>query len=203
MSERLLTQAVDRGFGVSVYRATAVIGSTATDVPEPEEDMIRRGLLDMVEAGAIPTYGAADAPPFTIDLTPVNYLIQCMVDLADSEELRPGPHQANGSRMPVYHITNPSPLPLAELPAVMPRLRPDGGAGGTLPLPEWTAEMQARAKHDERLRLRVMAMKAIFDAGHVMFALDRRETQRALDVVGEAVTCPPVDETLLRRMMLR
>ena len=200
VSEMLLTQAAERGFGINMYRATVAVGSTATGVPEPEEDVVRRGILDMVEAGAVPEFGAPDVPPFAIDFIPVNYLTQCLADLADSEELRPGQQSAD-RRMPVYHLSNPRPLNLLDLPALMPRLRPDGRAGTALPLQDWSAAMHERSAGDEKLRLRVLAMLKTFEAGHVMFALDRAETQKALDVVGEAVTCPPVDEALFRKMM--
>ena len=204
--EMLLEQAAERGFGVTIFRASAVTASTATGVSEPDDDFVRRMVIDMIDAGSVPDFGIGtkDSLPFVIDFVPVNYLANVLCDISGSEDLRPGktPQDKNLS---IYHISNPHPLPLQDLPSLMANLRSDGKPGSSFPLKEWLGLLRTKATTDAA-KLRWTAMKNVCEAGHVMFALDRTETKKALEIVGgygdgASAECPPVDEAFLARMV--
>lgn len=200
VSEMLLTQAAQRGFGINIFRASTVTGSALTGVPEPDDDFVRRMVLDMIDAGSVFTTDLLNAPPFVLDFVPVNILTGAMCDISGSEELRAQCKIPALDNLSVYHISNASPLAMADLAALMPRLRADGKAGTQLPLHEWARVMKGKAS-SEAARLRLAAVINVLEKGHVMFALEASRTRKALEIVGTYEECPAVDEVFLRRMM--
>ena len=193
VSEMLMTEASKRGFRVSIYRAPAVTASTATGVSEPTDDFIRRMFLGMVESGCAPDIGRSD-PQFAVDFVPVNYLVATIRTLATSA------HPALRTKnLSIYHLSNPAPLPLSELPRLMGDIRGDDLVGRRVPLESWFRLVSESATEDDRLRWAVL--KDYLELGHVMFALDRAETDECVRIAGGAAECPPVDAGYLKAML--
>ncbi|KAL8725318.1 MAG: hypothetical protein Q9166_007424 [cf. Caloplaca sp. 2 TL-2023] len=192
VSEMLMTQASERGFPVSIYRASAVTASTSTNVPEPADDFIRRMVLGMIEAGSIPEIGSAD-PSFAVDFIPVNYLARNIYMLSRSSI-----PVAGDGKPSIYHVGNPKPLPLSNLPSLMGDIRNDHTIGRSASLEKWSDMVSKNANEDDQLRW--MVLKNYLRMGHVMFALDDKETNRMIQTVGGNLDCPPVDSAYLKRM---
>lgn len=201
VSEMLLTRAAERGFTVNIFRASAVSGSTTTNVPVPDDDFVRRSILDMIELGSVPNLDHSEgALPFAVDFIPVNYLANVMRDISTSDTIRQDKYDRDNKKVSVYHVSNPAPLNLRDLPALMPKIRADAKEGSMVPLQEWLVLMKAKAKTEVEV-LRLAAFKGVCESGHVMFALDRSETLKALKMVGgyeDANNCPAIDENFLR-----
>ncbi len=195
VSEMLMTQASKRGFQVSIYRASAVTASTFTNVPEPADDFIRWMVLGMIESGCTPEIGRTD-PQFAVDFVPVDYLVSTLYSLSSSDN--PVIHN---KELSIYHLGNLSPLPLSVLPGLVSDIRSDGKVGRSVSLNEWLSIVSKSSNEDDRLRWAVL--KDYLRMGHVMFALDREETEDKIQIVGEKVRCPPVDREYLRGMWKR
>jgi myxalamid-type nonribosomal peptide synthetase MxaA len=93
VSERLLAQAQDRGFGVTVYRPGIVGGRRDTGAWAVAHDHLLLLLKSCQQMG----YAANT--PLTVDLTPVDFVSEAMVRLS-----------LGGPRHPVLHLSNPHPL---------------------------------------------------------------------------------------------
>ncbi|OBT53708.1 Hybrid PKS-NRPS [Pseudogymnoascus sp. 24MN13] len=202
VSEMLLTRAAERGLNANIFRASAVSGSTLTNVPAPDDDFVRRMILEMIELGSVPDLDhTASMPRFAVDFISVNCLADVLRDISTSDEIRQKKSD-RGRKISVYHVGNPNPLNLSDLPALIPRIRADGKTGELVPLKDWFALMKAKANTEVDI-LRWEAVKSICESGHVMFALDRSETLEALRMVGGYETvdsCPVVDESFLREL---
>ncbi|KAL8810346.1 MAG: hypothetical protein Q9200_002647 [Gallowayella weberi] len=194
VSEMLMTQASERGLPVSIYRASAVTGSTLTKVPEPVDDFIRRMVVGMIDSGSIPRVGDAELP-FAVDFVPVNYLVTNLYKLSTSKGRSPVPRRGELS---VYHLGNPKPLALSKLPRLMSEIRGDETVGRSVGLEEWFEGMVTHANEDDQLRWSLL--RDYLRMGHVMFALDDEETKRMLRVVGGEMEIPAVDAMYLRSM---
>ncbi len=75
VAERLLTHAAKRGFNVSIFRTSAVSGNTDTSILPPQEDLVKRMIVEMINTASIVDFSsgknsAADVPPFAIDFIP-------------------------------------------------------------------------------------------------------------------------------------
>lgn len=199
VAEQLLSAAAARNFNVSVYRASTVTSSSETHVPAPDNDIVRPMLLEMIATGCVPNLDAnADAAhPFVLDFIPVDYLARSLCAIARRDSApRPATLPA------VYHLTNPRPLLLSNLPALMPKLRTDGHLGKAVPASEWLALVEERAKTEEE-RLRFAAVKMVVEVGQVMFALNRVETNRSLGDVESEGECQGVDTDYLRAIVMQ
>ncbi|KAH6672349.1 putative lovastatin nonaketide synthase [Halenospora varia] len=203
VSEMLLTTAADRGFNVNIFRASAVSGSNSTGVPAPDDDFVRRMILDMISLGSVPALGNDSQPdtPYAIDFIPVDYLSSVIHDISTSDAIKTQ-HRFSGKKISIYHVSNPSPMLLHDLPQVMKGLRSDGKEGELVSLKEWLGKMKANATTDVEM-LRWEAVKGVCETGHVMFALDRTATKQALEEIGDyegTGGCPAVDEAFLRTL---
>ena len=197
VSEILMTKAAERGFKVSIYRASAVTASTVTRVPEPADDFIRRMTLGMIKCGAAPAIGN-EHPQFAVDFIPVDHLVSNFYDLSSTDLPSPEIQNQNAS---IYHLGNPQPLPLAQLPALMGQIKNDGTIGRNTSVEEWLALASKDASRDEQLRWAVL--RDYLKIGHVMFALERGATEKRLRDIGGSegrAKCPGVDVEFLRGM---
>ena len=192
VSEMLMTQASQRGFPVSIYRASAVTASTSTKVAEPADDFIRRMVLGMIECGCTPETRRTD-PQFAVDFIPVDYLVSTMYRLSTTD--------VRNQDLSIYHVGNPRPLLLSALPRLMGAIRNDYTVGRSVSIDEWFNLAAKSANKDDQLRWAVL--KDYLNMGHVMFALDRAETEDKIRTVGGDARCPPVDAEYLRRMWER
>ncbi|KAL8857831.1 MAG: hypothetical protein Q9178_005587 [Gyalolechia marmorata] len=191
VSEMLMTQASERGFPVSIYRASAVTGSTLTNVPEPADDFIRRMVLGMIESGSIPKVGHAEVP-FAVDFIPVNYLTTNMYKLSTKVPI------ARSGEVSIYHLGNPKPLPLSKLPQLMGEIRGDETVGHSIGLEQWFQGVLKGANEQDQLKWSLL--RDYLRMGHVMFALDAEETNRMIQVVGGELEIPGVDAGYLGSM---
>ena len=192
VSEMLMTQASQRGFPVSIYRASAVTASMSTKVSEPADDFIRRMVLGMIECGCTPEIRRTDTE-FAVDFIPVDYLVSTLYQLATTD--------IRNQDLSIYHIGNPSPLLLSALPRLMGDVRNDQTVGRSVTLDDWFDLAAKGANKDDQLRWAVL--KDYLTMGHVMFALDRAETDEKIRTVGGDAICPPVDAEYLRQMWKR
>lgn len=190
VAEMLLGQAADRGFAVSIFRASAISASTATKVSEPADDFLRRMVLTMIETGSVPEFGTPSTE-FVIDFIPVNYLASAIYHLSTyAQGKREGPA--------IYHITNPSPLSLKGLPPIISDVRHDRKGGKMV---HWDTWLNLIPTRDEKEQLRWNVIRDYFLKGHNMFALGSSKTLEALAAVGGAdVECPPIDAHYFRSM---
>ncbi|KAL2819315.1 hypothetical protein BDW59DRAFT_123333 [Aspergillus cavernicola] len=198
-SEIVLENAAARGFNVSIYRASAATAHTATGVPEPQEDFIRTMILGMLHAKAIPQFAARERP-FVVDFVPVDYITNSMKALSMVERRET---QTGEERGPIYyHLSNPSPLPIENLPALMEDINGEiSGRGRSLPFAEWIEAVQAiDTTPDAPVRWAVL--REYFEAGHLMFGLENAKTRAALRELGMD-NCQPVDVEYLREMVRR
>lgn len=199
VSEMLMTQAYERGFPVSIYRASAVTASTITNVPEPADDFIRRMVIGMIESGSVPKVGGSSNtdPQFAVDFIPVNYLVANVYKLSNNHVL-PLVHDDDNSMPFIYHVGNPKPLPLSKLPSLMGEIRNDRTTGRNLSVEDWFDVVSQNANEDDQLRWTVL--KDYLKMGHVMFELDDEETNKSIQMVGGDLNCPPIDGKYLGRM---
>ncbi|KAK5100974.1 hypothetical protein LTS08_004580 [Lithohypha guttulata] len=209
VAEKLLTSAAERGFDVSIFRASAVSGNTKTAVPPPQEDLVKQMIVEMVDSAQVPDFktGANSkhfTPPFVIDFVPVDYVADSLVAISSSPAVQR--HQLNAStggknEVKVYHICNPQPLLLRQLAELIPQVRPGSQKGSTMDIDAWLTCIKDRA-HSEEQKLRAEAAKAICESGHVMFAIDTADTLQALDRArqdgAKVVACPPMDAEFLK-----
>ena len=207
VAEVLLTRAAQRGFRIFIYRASAVTASTRTGVPEQATNFIRYMIIRMIKARCVPdlksTRTQKDAPEFAVDFIPVDYLTSTMHHLSTAG-LAIVPHTKAPA---IFHIGNPNPLPLTQLPALMGEILRDDIEGRLVSVEECLAAMGAEKLKEEGDELRLPTMREYFAMGHTMFALGRVGTERvlALSRFGKresVVACPPVDAGYMRGMML-
>ncbi|KAJ3499830.1 hypothetical protein NLG97_g19 [Lecanicillium saksenae] len=194
-AEQLMEQAAQRGFPVTIYRASAVTGSMATGVAEPKDDFIRTMIMNMVEYGVVPSLPARGSD-FVADFVPVDYLTDTFHALATSQ-LTPLPPSYAAA---FYHICNPSPLPICDIPAIISEVYGEiDRVGKHLPIDEWL-ETVARMDGSLDAQLRCEVLREYFRLGHNMFALDSRESQGVIAKLG-VDECPPLDAAYLRNMV--
>ncbi|KAK0554919.1 hypothetical protein OC845_000560 [Tilletia horrida] len=197
VSEMLLGKAASvHGHNVSIYRPSAAIASTITEVQAPAGDFVRGMISGMIRKAAVPDAKAG----YSIDFVPVNYIASGFVAIAknsDSSTTDSGVAQ-------FYHLNNPAPMPLHALTPLIGGIRRDGKAGTLLPLPTWhqleerIQDGEAEEADAEWAIIRQSILRAYFDKGHTMHTLDTSSTTELLAKLGAPTSCPPVDAALLR-----
>ncbi|KAI2998093.1 hypothetical protein CAN33_0028820 [Aspergillus niger] len=197
-AEMYLTQAAAHGVPVSIYRASSVSGSRATNVPVPEMDFISNMIMHMIQHRAIPEINSSslidEAGDFVVDFLPVDALTSSMYTLASEES-------AAAPGLQVYHLGSSQPLPLQALVDVIPSLDQSGAAGKcrVVPMQEWLRLVSEGASEEEQLHW--MVVKKYFQHGHSMFALDKSHTVAALKKAGKEVEFPAIDVDYLKRLL--
>lgn len=189
-SESLLTHASHRGFGICLYRSSAITASSVTQVPEPMYDLYRYTIMRMVQVGCIPDTSAfTSSLPFAIDFVPVDYLTSTLFDLslsssATAEAALPRTDMKNHRSPLIYHIGNPAPLLLSDLPPLIPDVVPGKFKESevrVLPLEDWLRAMSTGIAAGEELR--ITAIRDMFGMGHCSFSLDRTKTAAVLELM--------------------
>lgn len=194
VAEMLLNEAANRGFLVTIYRSSAVTSALASNLSTPDDNLTHNMVLSMIEAGSVPDLDTS-GPAFAIDFIPIDYLVSVMTHLSGSDVV------GAPDGLAYYHIGNPSPLKLRDLPAIITHIRDDGVRGSVVPLSEWlTAIRAAKGGNDETAQLETTVLKQFLNLGHTMFSLDGAKTNKALEKTGIVVECPAVDEKYLGRL---
>lgn len=206
VAEKLLSSAAERGFNISIFRASAISGNTKTALPPPQEDLVKQMIVEMVDSAQIPDFKTSTnskhfTPPFVVDFVPVDYVADTLVAISSS----PSAQQHRFEKeVKVYHVCNQQPLLLRQLADLIPQLRPGSQKGSNLDIDAWLRCIKDRA-HSEEQKLRAEAAKAICESGHVMFAIDTTDTTQALELArrdgASIVACPPMDVEFLRNLV--
>lgn len=194
VAEMLLNEASNRGFPVTIYRSSAVTSSLASNLSTPDDNLTQNMVLSMIEAGSVPDLDTS-GPEFAIDFIPIDFLVSVMTHLSSSDAVgAPG-------NLAYYHIGNPYPLNLRDLPTIMTQIRDDGVQGSVVPLSEWlTATHVAKGGDEETTQLEKTVLKQFLDLGHTMFSLDGTKMREAMHKTGTVAECPAVDEKYLSRL---
>lgn len=207
VAEMLLCEAAKRKFPVSIYRASSITAGTTQNAQIATPNSFTTNMiLNMIKLGCVPEFNLPSSslgtPSFVIDLIPVHYLTSVLATLSTgdfSEE------NTIGSRPKYYHISNPAPLALQDLPALIAKIRADGVTGSTVALSEWKRLMRDGGNDAEnpRQQMEWNVFEEYLDLGHAMLSLDTTKTRAALEKLGGnasksgIITCPPVDEIYL------
>ncbi|KAI9927146.1 hypothetical protein MW887_003529 [Aspergillus wentii] len=201
VAEIILTKAADRGIPVTIYRAAPPTASTQTGASPPAKDPVSLFALTMLKTGLVPRLGS-DQLRMVIDLVPVDVLASWMHCLSMSAPREPGPEIRGNSRLAVRHLVNPSPLPLEQLPAVISGICEEVDEGQLVALDTWIARVgDTFVGANEHDMLLWTALVRLFRSGHVIFPLDRAQTEQALDGCPGALVCPPVDRAYLAGLL--
>lgn len=203
VAENLLVQAAERGFPVTITRAAAITASSrskdsSTTANPSLDDFTVQMVLGMIETGTVPQIGAPTDPPFAVDIMPVDYLAAAFVALTARATVEEDSNSAT-----VYHLGNPRPLEIADLPGVIGKMRPDlEQSTSIVPLEEWLQKMEGAAGVEDAAAamVRSAVLKQYFvENQHVMFSLDRTETKKVLDKIAPHLEerCPAVDPEFL------
>ncbi|KAK8013162.1 lovastatin nonaketide synthase [Apiospora marii] len=197
VAESLLCQAARRGYPVTISRASAVTATGAATLTrpisrrggdtgiatDPNLDQFSTGMItQMMETGVVPRLEAAHlgspSPAFAVDVVPVEYLVSALVALTNKAPQDPGlPPAAE-----IYHIGNPKPLKLEDLPAVILQARPELKSVRQVTPDEWlrTIEAGGNGLVDKALAVNVQSavLRGIHKAGpHYVLARRDEDTE--------------------------
>lgn len=173
---------------ISLYRSSAITASSMTRVPEPMYDLYRYTIMRMIQVGCIPDTSAFNSSlPFAIDFIPVDYLASTLfnLSLSPTAALQTNTNISHHHRPLIYHIGNPAPLLLSNLPSLIPHVLGTKECGGVqvqiLPLEDWLRAMSTGLVAGEELR--IAAIRDMFGMGHCSFSLDRTKTAAVLELM--------------------
>lgn len=208
VAENLLTKAAQRGFPVTITRASGVTAAAqGTGVPDPGDEFIMRIVVSMIESGMVPQIGRGDQPSFAVDVVPVDWLASNFFTLtSEKEALSHVPSSEIYSAPQIYHITNPRPLRLKDLPQIIAELRSEQTQPQLVSLDEWLGSMESGEGEDAAGQVvRSTVLKQYLSTGGVMFSLDNQKTMDIMDTLnpGVAAGCPAVDAEFLGGLLKR
>ncbi|KHN94311.1 polyketide synthase [Metarhizium album ARSEF 1941] len=206
VSEGLLTKAAQRGFPVTITRTSGVTAAVrGSGVPNPGDEFITRIVVSMIESGMVPQIGRADQPSFAVDVVPVDWLVSSFFALTSRKEaLSHVPSSEMHSAPQIYHITNPLPLRLKDLPRIIAQLQSEQTTPRLVSLDQWLSSMESAEDEDADSQVvRSTVLRQYLSTGAVMFSLDNKKTMDVLDVLnpGAAAGCPAVDAELLGTLL--
>jgi thioester reductase-like protein len=204
VAEVLVTRASERGFPVTIYRPSAMTASTKTKACEPASHFTRWMVAQMIRSGSVPELkNSIGGPEFSIDFVPVDFATSAILSIST----HPQAQQIMPSKPAIYHLGNPRPILVRELPAEIKSIYKSMGSQtevkGLVPLPEFIRSVSdalglEKSAADE---LSLVAFEQYFNIGHTMFSLDRSNTDRILKFAGNEPKCPPIDSQFLLGML--
>ncbi|PNY28233.1 Hybrid Polyketide synthase-nonribosomal peptide synthetase [Tolypocladium capitatum] len=208
VAENLLVKAAQRGFPVSITRSSAVTAAAqGTGVLDPCDEFAMRIVVSMIESGMVPQIGRPDQPSFAVDVIPVDWLASSFFALTSRKEALSYSAPSTLYTTPqIYHVTNPRPLRLKDLPQIIADLRPGQRRAKLVPLEDWLGRMETAGGKDAAAQLvRRAVIKQNLSTGSVMFSLDSKRTMDILDALSPGVmgNCPAVDAELLNGLWKR
>jgi thioester reductase-like protein len=207
VAEKLLCQAAERGFPVTIYRASALLPRLSGKTTTVAADNFALGMVRAtLELAVVPDI-AFEEPPFSIDFVPADYIASLLARLSLSRSRQ----DAGGEwKAQYFHIGNPTPLKLRDLPAVLREVHEGEGVGRILGVGEWIELMGKRMKvgNEGEAQVELKVLEEYVSVGHSMFSLDDRETRKVLEGEKEddkqrvgSVECPPVDADFIRSLL--
>ncbi|UNI15778.1 hypothetical protein JDV02_002280 [Purpureocillium takamizusanense] len=160
----------------------------------------------------VPRIGRADQPSFAVDVIPVDWLVSNLVALTsrrdetlahiDASTLHTAPQ--------IYHVRNPRPLRLEDLPQMIADMCPGqqqqqqqgAAAAGLVPLEQWLGSVETAAEGEDAAGqlARSAVIKQMLSTGTAMFSLDNAKTMDLLETLnpgGVVEACPGVDAAFL------
>jgi thioester reductase-like protein len=187
VAEAIMARARGRGFAVSVFRPSWIIGPEAGIVAG---DFVARFIEGCRRIGALPDSG------YRWDLVPADYVAKAIVTLTLSDRCRE----------PVYHVGAARPL---SVPALVSRLDALGAALSIVPVDEWRERLRQALASDAENPLRPVGSLFLRDsrgdaaADNYLLArvpeMDSRRTRRRLRRLGIADAV--VDDQLLASLL--
>jgi thioester reductase-like protein len=199
VAENILVKAAERGFPVTITRASAVTAAgNGTGTLDAGDEFTMRIVMNMIESGMVPKIGKPDQPSYSIDVIPVDWLVTNFVAL--TSEQAPLESAASTATPNIYHITNPHPLHLEDLPQIITSMRPGETKAKLVTLDEWLSSMESAEGEDAAGQVvRSAVLKEYLTNGNVMFSLNSTRTMKILEelIPGVADKCPAVDGVFL------
>jgi myxalamid-type nonribosomal peptide synthetase MxaA len=179
VSEKLVREAGRRGMPVYVYRCGRVAGHSQTGACQTY-DFVWQVVKVVIDMGVAPMIN------MSLDITPVDYVVGALVHLSRQTELQ-------GSN---FHLVADHPVPEVEL---VTWLENYGYGGERTSFKDWCLRVVERAAELSDTTAGALApfLSGIlpldrFPAG----GFDHRNVDRGL--AGTNITCPPIDDHLLR-----
>ena len=190
-AEMVLNEAAHRGFPVSIYRASAVTASLNAGIATPDDNFTQNIITGIFQSGVAPAF----EQPVHVDFAPIDYVTQAIARLSTSTDINT---KAVSRMAQIFHIGNPKPLLMRELPGIAAKMGKDVALAT---VEEWVHGMLSRASNDAS-QVEVTVVKSYIDNGHQMFALNQEQTLEQLKQLGGVrASCPPVDEKMLMHML--
>ncbi|WP_433664504.1 amino acid adenylation domain-containing protein [Nocardia sp. CA-128927] len=181
VSERLVTEAGERGLPVSVFRLGRIGGDSRTGACQTSD-------FFWLLVKASQEVGLAPEVDFAVDLAPADFTGSAMVELARNP--KPGTH--------IYHLRNPQPSTFTE---AIGWLRESGWPVRLVALDQWRDAIAAHAASAGPGSASFSVLSLLSANGGltplIQFDVDKAVT--ALDQVG--VHCPPVSRDLFIRYL--
>ncbi|MFI6046871.1 amino acid adenylation domain-containing protein [Nocardia sp. NPDC051321] len=181
VSERLVTEAGERGLPVSVFRLGRIGGDSRTGACQTSD-------FFWLLVKASQEVGLAPEVDFAVDLAPADFTGSAMVELARTPQ--PGAH--------IYHLRNPRPCTFTD---AIGWLRESGWPVRLVPLDQWRDAIAAHAASagPGSASFSVLSLLSANDGLTPLIQFDVDKAVSALDGVG--VHCPPVSRDLFIRYL--
>ncbi|MFE9581762.1 amino acid adenylation domain-containing protein [Nocardia sp. NPDC006044] len=181
VSERLVTEAGERGLPVRVFRLGRIGGDSRTGACQTSD-------FFWLLVKASQEVGLAPEVDFAVDLAPADFTGAAMVELA--RDPQPGTQ--------IYHIRNPQPCTFT---AAVGWLRESGWPVRLVGLDQWRAAIAAHAASagPGSASFSVLSLLSAGDGLTPLIQFDVDQAVTALDRIG--VACPPVSRDLFIRYL--
>ena len=166
-AETLLSEAAKRGIPSTIYRSSGL-----DDNSSGKESNFYLGLIrDMVDRRTIPDFGQDG---FDADFVTGDYVVDTILRLG-------GKSKSTERQAQVFHICNPSPVSLRDLPQTINSLSGEDHTFSFVSVDEWLASLE---KNDG---INGAVMKEYIKLGHRMFSLEDTNTRKVLGEDGSKV----------------
>lgn len=186
VADCLVASAQERGLPACIYRPVRIMGSSKTGALNDNSELLPRLLKGCIKMGMYPAWD------IEITLVPVDYLSEAIVYLAMQEQ----------SLGKAFNFFNPKPIRWFDLIEILQKL---GYEMKEVSSEEWSQSLRHYAtwdNPDDATSRRFFAMLMVaFTGMHYLFhqrpVFDGRNVEQGL--AGSEITCPAVDETLIRK----